>query len=78
VLLADHAVEIVADRGIHSKAGNETWQAICLDMQAEFSKSSFQSGALKGISAIAEAIGTHFPSSGVHVNELPDAPVLLT
>jgi uncharacterized membrane protein len=78
VLLADHAVEIVADRGIHSKTGDETWQAICLDMQAEFSKSAFQSGALKGIAAVAEALGTHFPSSGVHINELADAPVLLT
>jgi uncharacterized membrane protein len=78
VLLADHAVEIVADRGIHSKTGDETWQAICLAMQAEFSKSAFQSGALKGIAAVAEALGTHFPSSGVHINELADAPVLLT
>jgi uncharacterized membrane protein len=78
VLLADHAVEIVADRGIHAKAGQETWQAICLAMQAEFSKSAYQRGALAGIAATAEAIRTHFPPSGTYVNELPDAPVLLT
>jgi uncharacterized membrane protein len=78
VLLADHAVEIVADRGIHAKAGQETWQAICLAMQAEFSKSAYQRGALAGIAAVAEAIRTHFPPSGAYGNELPDAPVLLT
>ena len=64
--------------GIQCYASAETWQAICLAMQAEFSKSAFQSGALKGISAVAEALGSHFPSSGAHINELPDAPVLLT
>ena len=78
VLLADHAVEIVADRGIHAVAGNETWAAICQDMQLEFSKSAFQAGALKGIAAVAGVMGTHFPSNRARVNELPDAPVLLT
>lgn len=78
VLLADHAVEIVTDRGIHAKADNETWAAICHDMQTEFSKSAFQTGALKGIAAVAGVIGTHFPSNGARVNELPDAPVMLT
>ena len=53
VLLADHAVEIVADRGIHAKAGSATWNAICQDMQTEFAKSKFQAGALKGIAAVA-------------------------
>ena len=78
VLLADHAVEIVADRGIHARAGTETWQAICIAMQAEFSKLAYQRGALAGIAAVAEALGAHFPPSGAYGNELPDAPVLLT
>jgi hypothetical protein len=77
VLLADRAVEIVADRGIHEMAGPAAWQTICREMEIEFSKSAFQSGALKGISAVAATIGTHFPSTGARVNELGDAPVLL-
>lgn len=78
VLLADHAVEIVADRGIHVKAGNETWAAICHDMQKAFSSSAFQAGALQGIAALAKLIGAYFPVKEARVNELPDAPVLLT
>lgn len=78
VLLADHAVEIVADRGIHAKAGNASWEAICQDMQTAFSEAAFQTGALQGIAALANLIGAHFPAQGPRVNELPDAPVLLT
>jgi uncharacterized membrane protein len=78
VLLADHAVEIVADRGIHVLAGDAGWRAICQDMQQAFSKSAFQAGALQGIAAVAEVLGTHFPSRGPRANALPDAPVLLT
>jgi uncharacterized membrane protein len=78
VLLADHAVEIVADRGIHARAGAASWSAICQDMQREFAQSAFEAGALKGIAAVAEVLGRHFPSSGQRTNALPDAPVLLT
>lgn len=78
VLLADHAVEIVADRGINAKAGSATWDAICKDMQTEFSKSAFQTGAVNGIAAVAGVIAAHFPPDSADVNELPNAPVLLT
>ena len=78
VLLADRAVEIVADRGIHAKAGSASWDAICHNMQVEFSKSAFQTGALNGIAAVASVIATHFPPDAADVNELPDTPVILT
>ena len=78
VLLADHTVEIVADRAIHARAGAESWHAICQDMQLEFAKSAFRSGALKGITAVASAMEMHFPPNSARVNELSDAPVLLT
>jgi hypothetical protein len=78
VLLADRAVEIVADRGIHAKAGSASWDAICREMETEFSRSAFQAGALNGIAAVARVITTHFPPDDADVNELPNAPVLLT
>mgnify|MGYP000076283154 FL=1 len=77
VLLADRAVEIVADRGIHIKAGDECWRSICQTMQDHFSRSEFETGALKGIAAIANVIGLHFSAHEKHENELPDAPVML-
>ncbi|HQR85430.1 MAG: hypothetical protein B7Y59_07020 [Burkholderiales bacterium 35-55-47] len=78
VLLADHAVEIVADRGIHTKVGDESWHSICQEMQSNFSKSQFEKGALTGIAALAIAISNHFPSNETFVNDLSDTPVMLT
>ena len=77
VLLADRAVEIVADRAIHDIAGNATWAAICQDMQREFSNSAFQAGALKGVAAVATIIGMYFPFNGARANELSDTPVVM-
>jgi uncharacterized membrane protein len=78
VLLADRAVEIVADRGIHAIAGAQTWSTICQDMESDFSRSEFRSGALNGIAAVTELLASHFPARENQVNELPDAPVMLT
>jgi uncharacterized membrane protein len=78
VLLADRSVEIVADRGIHARTGDEPWATICRDMEFAFSKSEFLLGTLTGIAAIANVIGQHFPAQEKHKNELPDSPVVLT
>lgn len=53
VLLADHAVEIVADRGIHRHAGDQTWSAICQQMQAGFSQRHFESAVRNGIQEVS-------------------------
>ena len=78
VLLADRAVEIVADRGIHEREGTATWNAICRQIEAAFAQAEYQSGALVGIEAVARTLGQHFPHRGAHINELPDEPVLLS
>lgn len=78
VLLADRAVEIVADRGIDFKAGQETWNVICQTIQAHFLINDFEQGALKGISDIAQIISYHFPLQKNSVNQLSNSPVMLT
>lgn len=77
ILLADHAVEIIADRGIHASAGEARWQAICSNMESAFAKGQFQAGALAGIAAIAEEIRQHFPAQAKRLNELADSPLVL-
>jgi hypothetical protein len=77
VLLADQAVEIVADRGIHAHAGDATWEAICQQMERAFAKGDYQAGALAGIDAVAACLRRHFPDDGHHTNELSNAPVVL-
>lgn len=77
IQLADEAVEIVADRGIHAKVRDTSWLNICQDMETHFSKSEFEKGALNGVAALADVIGRHFPANETFSNELPDVPVML-
>src|SRR5258706_14745421 len=77
LLLADRRVEIVADRGIHSKVGGAAWEAICGEMQQEFARGQFERGVALGVRAISDLLAAHFPPSGEGPNELPDRPVVL-
>ena len=77
VLLADHKVEIVADRGISAKVAQAEWQAICATMQAAFREGRFEAGAVAGVTAISALLERHFPATGANANELPDQPVML-
>jgi uncharacterized membrane protein YgcG len=77
LLLADRDVEIVADRGIDALVGHARWEAICRAMEVEFRSGRFEDGVLRGIAAVSALLAEHFPASGVHRNEMPDAPVVL-
>jgi hypothetical protein len=77
LLLADRRVEIVADRGIHSRVGTAAWDAICGEMQSAFAAGRFEAGAILGIEAISDLLAAHFPPGEENPNELPDAPVVL-
>ena len=77
LLLADHDVEIVADRGIHAKVGADGWEAICRAMEAAFRQGDFESGVVRGIRAVGAHLQRHYPAQGAPPNELPDRPVVL-
>ena len=77
VLLADRAVEIVADRGIDARVGDAAWQAICRKIEAKFRAGHFADGVELGIREISELLAEHSPRTGPGRNEIPDAPVVL-
>lgn len=77
LLLADRAVEIVADRGIHSKVGSREWERICHNMETAFKQANYQGGVVSGIQAVTQHLIKHFPVSGAGKNELPDKPVVI-
>ncbi len=77
LLLADHDVEIVADRGIDAKVGEGAWLTICTAMEAQFRQGHFETGVIEGIASVTKYMITYFPASGPHKNELPDAPTVL-
>jgi uncharacterized membrane protein len=78
VLLAERAIEIVADRGIAARVAQSDWQALCDRMRNRFAGGEYERGAVEGITAASEILALHFPSNGQgNANELPDRPVLL-
>lgn len=80
VLLADRAVEIVADRGIAACVGAPEWDTICHQMEAAFKQSDFEGGVIQGVQAVTRHLAAHFSTHGAsddHGNELPNLPVLL-
>lgn len=77
VLLADRAVEVVADRGIHACCGAEAWGRICAEMQQQFGDGRFAEGSVAGVRSVGALLKQHFPRGLAGANELPDRPVLL-
>ncbi|MEQ1532448.1 MAG: TPM domain-containing protein [Sideroxydans sp.] len=77
LLLADRDVEIVADRGIHEKLGQDVWESICQEMETAFRQGEFEAGVLAGIRSIALQLQQHYPPHGSQFNELPDHPVVM-
>jgi uncharacterized membrane protein len=79
VLLAEHAVEIVADRGIDRRVDAAAWDAIAAQMKEPFRGGDFATGLDRAIDAVDALLVRHFPrppgEAGAAVpNELPDAP----
>lgn len=78
VLLADHAMEIVADRGVaRGRVPQAEWDAACQVMQTHFRAGQYQAGAIAGVQAVA-AVLARYPAGPMDVgNEQSDAPVIL-
>ncbi len=78
LLLADRAVEIIADRGIHARVDPQEWQVICRQIESAFRQSDFTVGALGAIHAVTHHLSKHFPAhTPPQQNELPDQPLIL-
>ena len=79
VLIADHDVEIVADRGFNGLVSAADWAAVCEDMQREFRAGRFASGVVTGIEDVGRISGAHYPQRAGQrdLDELPNRPALL-
>jgi uncharacterized membrane protein len=78
LLLAEHAIEIVADRGLNRHVPNEEWQAIVQRMGSAFHEGRFEQGLTQALEEVSALLVQHFPAApdATNTNELPDAPVL--
>jgi uncharacterized membrane protein len=77
ILLAEHDIEIVADRAFAGCVPATAWEEICRAMVAAFHAGDYQGGTVQAVERVHALAAPLFPVSGGSPNELPDATVLL-
>jgi uncharacterized membrane protein len=79
LLLADHRIEIVADRGFDGLVGADQWRSVCQAIEERLAAGEAEAAVLRGVEALSALLAEHFPRGAGYVdsNELPDQPHLL-
>jgi uncharacterized membrane protein len=79
LLLAEHRIEIVADRGLNQHVDATQWQAINADMATAFRRGEFEAGLNRAVDAVDLLLARHFPlaEGQRNPNELPDTPTVI-
>ncbi len=79
LLLADHRIEILADRGIMQRVGQAPWDALARQLAASLQAHQFEQGLMHAVEGVSRLLVTHFPWDGdtPNPNELPDAVVVV-
>ena len=77
VSLAERYVEIVADKGIHERLGEEHWQGIIDKFVAQVSRGRVVDGFVDAISACGVAMAEHYPPDPSAGNQLSDGLIEL-
>jgi uncharacterized membrane protein len=80
LLLAERAIEIVADRGIDTHVDAADWAALAGRMATAFRDGRYEDGVTQALEEVSALLVAHFPAdpgAAPHGNELPDAPVVL-
>lgn len=78
LLLAEHAIEVVADRGIDARTGSPVWAHLTSHMSAAFQQGRFEEGLTQALEEVSTVLVQHFPTKpgSTNPNELPDSPVI--
>lgn len=82
LLLAEQAIEIVADRGLMQHVNAPQWQAMIARMSHAFHEKRYEDGLTQALEETSAVLMTHFArpddleSGQIPPNELPDLPML--
>ncbi len=76
LLLADHAVEILADRGLHPP-GTDFWPKVAQRFRQAFASDQPAEGCVAAIHEIGDFLRRHLPAQGDNPDELPNPLRLL-
>ena len=74
LLLADHAIEIVADRGVTRRVPQAQWDGLVQGMRNAFVAGRFEAGLAQAIDAVDGLLAQHFALAPgqANPNELPN------
>jgi len=72
VSMAERYVEIVADKDIHEKIGEQRWQAIVDGFTARVASGDLTGGFVTAITACGAAMAEHYPARPDDTDELSD------
>lgn len=75
LLLAEHAIEFVADRALSRKVDAAQWQAIVDRLGARLQDSDFENGLTQALEEVSALLVEHFPAAAeaLRPNELSNA-----
>jgi uncharacterized membrane protein len=77
LLLAEHAIEFVADRALARHVTPEQWQAIVNRLSQQLRNGAFEDGLTQALEEVSALLVEHFPvdQNNLPNNELPDGVV---
>ncbi len=84
VLLAEHAIEVVADRGLSAHVPAAHWAALVSRMGEAFKQGDYEAGLTAALADITGQLvqyfalpaGANTQGTGANPNELPDTPAM--
>jgi uncharacterized membrane protein YgcG len=78
LLLAERAIEIVADRGVSRHVADAEWKHILQGMRDDFHEGRHEDGLMRAIDAVDDLLVRHFALSEAtpNPNELADRPYM--
>ena len=89
LLLAEHAIELVADRGVNHHVSADAWKAMVDRLGDALRQKRFEDGLTHALEEVSAVLVEHFPedvnapsqeapasASGPRKNQLPDTPIV--
>jgi len=78
ILLADHRLEIIADRGVSRLAKDKNFSKIASAIESKFREKEYEEGLISGIQSITKLLTEFYPAKKKRSkNEIPNKPVLI-
>ncbi|MES2948243.1 MAG: TPM domain-containing protein [Pseudomonadota bacterium] len=78
LLLAEHSIELVADRGLNRHVAPQAWQEMVQRLGLALHDGRFEEGLTRAVAEVSAVLEQHFPMGAgqSRPNELPDQPSL--